>query len=228
MKTIRCLIRHPSGTVLLLACLAAVLPLQADPPTLVAPDGKHTASVNSQGHIVYREEGKDSAKSTFYACNIQALAFSRDSQLLAAGGGRNGNPGKIKVWRLKDAQQLCEITTHQETIAAVALSDDGVRVVAASLKGRLESWRVADGAIQWTRTFSAPIESIQFNPDRHQLEVRLSKGREFLLDPATGRPVPPPETSISGRSPPADSLPICRWNRVPPSTPGSVPTAYGS
>lgn len=195
MKTIRCLSRHPSRTVLLLACLAAALPLQADPPTLVAPDGRHTASVNSQGHIVYREEGNDFAKNIFYACHVQALAFSGDSQLLAAGGGRDGSPRTIKVWRLKDAKQLCEITTHQETIEAVALSNDGLRVVAVSLNGCLKSWRVTDGSIQWTRTFSSPIESIQFNPDRQPLRVRIAKGREVLLDPATGRLVHPPETA---------------------------------
>lgn len=188
MKTPVLIRFHRAGVLLAAVGLAATLPLNAAAPTAIcSPDGTHAASVDEASRILYSQADTGVVKCTYYACHVQALAFSEDSQLLAAGGGSTGHPGKIKVWRLQNSRQLCEITTATESITALALASDGSSVVSASAGGRLDAWRIADGTHQWTRTVSSETKSIEFTEDGRRLLVRLAQGPDRQLDPATGR-----------------------------------------
>src|SRR5262245_55267969 len=90
-----------------------------------SPDGTCLATAAEHGRIQYYTCAGDSVQSTFYICHPRAIAFSEDGTLLAAVGGTNGNPAKIKIWRLADRQQLCEIVTNGQEIRALAVSEDG-------------------------------------------------------------------------------------------------------
>ena len=188
MKNICSILQSAAFSLVAGAGITATLPLRAaEPIALCAPDGKHTASANEHGRIEYREAVDNSVKTTFYACHVQALAFSNDGQLLGAVSGQNGNPGKIKIWRVKDGGQLCEISTANEVIKAIAISDNGRLVVGASSTGQLKAWRVADGVMQWTRPVLSPAQSIQFKDNGNRLVVELAQGKACFLDPKTGR-----------------------------------------
>lgn len=196
MKTLRSLLQFSAGACLLVKCLADTPPVPTAPSTAIcSPDGMHTASVGDPGRIVYCQASDNSVKGTYYACHVQALAFSPDGKLLGAFSGRNGNPGKIKVWSLTDSRQLCEITTSTECIHELAISNNGGLVVAASPDGHLEAWHISSGSLQWSRTMPSPAESLQFTANDKKLRVQSAQGEERLLDPTTGRRSPPPETA---------------------------------
>src|SRR5262245_54394321 len=128
-----------------------------------APDKAHLAQVGGdQGRIQYRRTSNNNLEGTFYICHAQALAFSPDGKLLAAAGGKNGCPAKVKVWRLGDHQQLCEIVTSGDGTRALALSRDGNLIAAICADGRVELWHVSGSESRWVRTTSAGAKSVRF------------------------------------------------------------------
>ena len=182
--------RAQLNTAAALACcwLAATYPLVAAQPLVVcAPGGTHIATVAEQGRIHYRQATDYTIQGTFYICHPQAICFSEDGKLLAAAGGRNGSRAKIKVWRIADHKELCEIITDRERFNALALSADGSLVVAASSDGCLAVWRVSDGQSQWSRTLASAAQWIQFSPDSKRLFVRAENRSERQFDEGPGR-----------------------------------------
>jgi len=123
MKAITTLLRRE--TVALLGCVCLVIAngvLASEPLVVCASDGNHTASVGGTGRISYCRTDSNVVVRTFYICHPKAMAFSEDGQLLAAVGGPNGSPAKIKVWRISDHHQLCEIAVSGESARLIAVA----------------------------------------------------------------------------------------------------------
>ena len=152
-----------------------------------SPNQTHVAGVAADGRICYQRSSDGVVEHTFYICHAQALAFSEDGKLLAAAGGRNGSQGKIKVWRVSDRKQLCEIVMACEGARTTALVTDGNLVIVASLNGTIEAWSVTDGKRQWSRSISPTVQAIRFAPDGNGLLIQCADGTECLWDPAKGR-----------------------------------------
>ena len=74
-----------------------------------SPDGTHWATAAGQGRIQNCLAGDYTVQGTFHICHPQPRSFSDNGKLLAAAGSRNGNQAKIKVWRLADHRQLCDL-----------------------------------------------------------------------------------------------------------------------
>jgi len=188
MKTKLPTLQQAAGILLACVCLALPNALRAEQFLVVcSPDGTHTASVDEHGRILYSDANDPTLKHTFYLCTAQAIVFSDDGKLLAAVGGRNGSQGKIKVWRLSDHKQLCEIVTPGEQARMLALSPDGIYVVTADAEGRVEAWHVPDGKLNWTRTVSSALDSIRFSTDGLKILVKCADGIERMWDVASGR-----------------------------------------
>lgn len=77
---------------------------------------------------------------------VRALAFSPDGVILAAGGGKPGRGGEIKLWRAGDRTLLRTIEGHKDNVLALAFSPDGKRLVSASYDKNLIIWDVESGA----------------------------------------------------------------------------------
>ena len=190
MKTTLSLFRLNRVTVLACCGLAASYPLVATEPLVVcAPDGTHLVTLTKQGRIQYRQATDYTIQGTFYICYPQAICFSADGKLLAAAGGRNGGPAKIKVWRIADHHQLCQIIAAGEGFNALAFSSDGNLVVGASSDGRLQVWRVSDGQSQWTRFMSSAPKSIRFSLDSKRVLIQAENASDRQFDAGNGRPV---------------------------------------
>jgi WD40 repeat protein len=179
-----------TATLLAFWCVKIVCALDAAESLVVwAPNQTHFASAAEQGRIDYHTGINNRGQGTYYLCHPRALSFSEDGSLLAAAGARNGGPAKIKVWRLADHSQLCEIVTAGEGFAAIALSPDGHLIAVANADGRVEVWRVLDGQTQWSRSLSMLAKSIQFSPDSRRLLLRVGNGDKREFDAGNGRPV---------------------------------------
>jgi WD40 repeat protein len=181
------------STVTLLACIWVGTTNRLETAELLlvrSPDQGHLATVAEQGRIHYRNASDNTIQHTFYICHPRAISFSTDGKLLAAAGGRSGGRAKIKVWRVGDHQQLCEIFTAGEGINLLALSSDSRFVGATGVDGHLEMWRVSDGQTQWSRALSSAAKSIRFSSDSRRLLVSTENGGERQFDASNGRPLP--------------------------------------
>ena len=143
-----------------------------------------------------RRASDGALEATLYICHAQALAFSPNGNLLAAAGGQNGSPAKIKVWRLSDHQQLCEIIASGAGALFLALSLDGSLIAAAGCDGQVEVWRTATGERHRVRAMSAGVKSLRFSPDNKSVLVLGADGIEQCFSPADGRAV---KADVSGR-----------------------------
>lgn len=188
MKPIITMLRRETSALLGCICLvAANVGFASESLVVRSADGIHIASVGETGRISYRSTGSNSVEQVFYICHPQALAFSEDGKLLAAGGGRNGSSAKIKVWRISDHTQLCEIIISGEGPNLIAVSPDGRLVVVAKPEGGVAAWSVTDGKQQWSSTLPATAKSVRFSADGKTLRVQCVDGTDRLLDPAHGR-----------------------------------------
>src|SRR5262245_27645707 len=116
----------------------------ADPLIVCSPDKTHFATVAEQGQIRYRDASDKTNQHTFYICHPKAICFSLDGTLLAAAGGRNGSPGKIKVWRISDGKELCVMVAAGQGVKVLALSADATLLAGVGSDGRVEVWRIPD------------------------------------------------------------------------------------
>src|SRR5262249_5184941 len=114
---------------------------------------------------------------------------SPDGKRLAAAGGRNGSRAKIKVWRVGDHEQLCEIITGGDGAIALALSSDGHLGGGAGADGRGGGWGGSEGQTQRSPTLSGALVSVRFSRDSRRLLVRSEDGTESQFDAGNGRPV---------------------------------------
>lgn len=76
---------------------------------------------------------------------VRALAFSRDSKLLAAAGGLPARKGEVKVWDVAAGNIARTITGHADCIYAVAFSPDGSTLATASYDKLIKLWEVSTG-----------------------------------------------------------------------------------
>jgi hypothetical protein len=150
--------------------------------------------VDALGRILCRRTSSNTVEQTFYICHAKALAFSEDGGLLAAAGGPNGSPAKLKVWRTSDRRQLCEIMLSDNGASLIAISSDERFVVHAN-QGHVVARRISDGQPQWSRSFPSAARSLRFSADGKTLFVRDVDGINHSLDPASGRESAPRITS---------------------------------
>ncbi|MDZ4860972.1 MAG: WD40 repeat domain-containing protein, partial [Candidatus Hydrogenedentes bacterium] len=97
---------------------------------------------------------------------VRALAFSPDGALLAAGGGKPGRSGEIKIWRVTDNTPVHTIEGHTDNILGLAFSPDGKRLVSASYDRSLIVWDVEAGtALHTLANHVDAVYTVAWSPD---------------------------------------------------------------
>ena len=76
-----------------------------------SPDGEFSAVATPDGRIRCGSTKEGARRRTLHLCTPRVLVFSPDGRFLAAGGGSNGCPAKIKVCQLADGALLCKLET---------------------------------------------------------------------------------------------------------------------
>ena len=59
---------------------------------------------------------------------VNVLKFSRNGQLLLAGGGRGGKAGKVVVWNVADGKQVIEVGDEHDAVLAADISADQTQI----------------------------------------------------------------------------------------------------
>lgn len=110
---------------------------------LLASGSLHTVELAAVDH----SSGQITSKRILegHAEMVRALAFSPDGEILAAGGGKPGRGGEIKLWRVSDSTLIRTLEGHKDNILALAFSPDGRQLVSASYDKTLIVWDVTSG-----------------------------------------------------------------------------------
>jgi len=67
---------------------------------------------------------------------IDSIAFNPDGEFLASSSNQ-----VIKIWRVKDGQEVCNLNGHANSVYSVAFSPDGEYLASGSSDKTIKLWR---------------------------------------------------------------------------------------
>jgi WD40 repeat protein len=181
-----------------------LLAVASGPEILVRYSETHSGTeLMSKVHVFRVEDGH--RLYTFDAPGMAALAFSPDSQLLAA-GGMNGP----WLWRMDDGTLLPQWSQDAE-ISDIAFSPDGQFLATGESRVRVRIWRVSDGALLHTLQNEFGVSRLAFSPDGQMLLTTGGRDYTALWRVRDGRlihKIPGGQTTALAYSPAEDLVAI--------------------
>lgn len=181
--------------VLTVFAIAALFPLlsfsQATPPNqfpradVVLRDAKHKepkSGVQLSGGQLTIQSGVGTPTT------INALSFSLDGELLAAGK----DFGRVAVWNAKRREFIRALDTNQGIVSAVALSADGKTLATGGDKddSSVKLWDVASGKlVQRLQLGGGYVAALIMDRSGRWLIVKHNGGQLIIVETATGKPV---------------------------------------
>ncbi len=96
----------------------------------------------------------------------QILKFSRNGQLLMAGGGQGGASGRVIVWDVKTGKRVAELGNDYDAVLAADISSDHALVVMCGPKRMVRVYSVQSGELLYERKKHTDwIMAAEFSPD---------------------------------------------------------------
>lgn len=159
-----------------------------------APDGPELLLARGSLHtvellVVDVQSGAMTTKATLegHAEMVRALAFSPDGTILAAGGGKPGRGGEVKLWNVADGSLARTMEGHKDNVLGLAFSPDGKRLVTAGYDKTLIIWDVETGAA--AQTLSNHVDAVYcvaWSPDGSRIASGAGDRTVKVWDAAGG------------------------------------------
>lgn len=128
----------------------------------VARDGQIEILSVTEREVVRRLEVKNGY--------VNALAFSADGSMLAAGAGNAGVSGEIDLWKVADGTLLKRLEGHADAVYAVAISPDGKTLASGSYDSKIILWDLENGRqLRTLEGHNGAILGLAFRPDGNVL-----------------------------------------------------------
>jgi len=153
----------------------------------VSPDGRWVAAATDDGtiHLWHRDDEQLRHNLVGHTSGVYALAFSRDSAMLASGS----TDKTIRLWRLTEGALADDVPHgHRALIYGVAFSPDGRWLASGGRDRSILIWDVATGRPSRQLRPSAMVFGVAFSPDGKRLASAQSDGSVQLWDVETGVP----------------------------------------
>ena len=154
-------------------------------------DGRTLASVGRDATIRLWNPLTGQPKTTLRAhtgfsyMRFYSVAFSPDSQTLAAGGNYE-NPD-IRLWNLDNLENVRTLTGHENRISSIAFSPNGQTLASGSWDETVRLWNANTGDHLRTLTgHTAEVKSVIFSPDGQILASASQDGSIRLWNPRNG------------------------------------------
>ncbi len=118
---------------------------------------------------------------------VESLNFSRNSQLLCAGGGRPGKNGKVVVWDVKSGRRVIEVGEELDTVLASDISADQVYVAIGDSSRRVKIYNTATNElVKDIKKHTDWVTAAQFSPDGVLLASGDRAGGLFVWEAKSG------------------------------------------
>lgn len=119
---------------------------------------------------------------------IHVLKFSRNGDLLLAGGGRGGQSGLAIVWDVKTGKRVFEIGKEYDAVLAADISPDHGQVAIGGPSKILRVYNTADGQLMYeAKKHTEWVTAIEFSPDGVLLASGDRNNGLLVWEAATGR-----------------------------------------
>jgi hypothetical protein len=119
---------------------------------------------------------------------IYALRFSRNGDLLLAGGGRGGQSGIAVAWDVKKGTRVFEVGKEYDVVLAADISPDHSQVALGGPGKVVRIYNTADGSTaQELRKHTEWITAVEFSPDGVLLATGDRNNGLIVWEAGTGR-----------------------------------------
>jgi WD40 repeat protein len=121
---------------------------------------------------------------------VQAVAYSPDGHLLAAGSGDwyTGKAGELSVWNAHTGERLWSLSGDLRTVYGVAFDPHSRRLASACADGKVRIHDAQTGRLLWERPgHRSFVNCVAFSPDGRQLASGSRDKTVCLWDVATGK-----------------------------------------
>ena len=148
-----------------------------------SPDGNRLAVGADYGwlQVVNLRSGAVRTIETQTIDGVSALAFSPDSQLLAAGFAYTS--GTVGLWDSDSGEPRGQLTNATAWVRALAFTPDGRRLAVASVNGTIQIWNVAERTeVVCLRGHPAEGLALGFQADGRTLASGCGEGTACLWD----------------------------------------------
>ncbi len=137
---------------------------------VTSPDGRLLATGSYDRTVrIWRTINGELVRTLADNYEAHALAFSPDSELLAA-AGRKRRGMSPKLWRVSDGELIQTFEAQSDPAYDIAFSPDGQMLAAARQSGDVTLWRIPDGDLFGTlRGHSGTVHTVAFAPNGRRL-----------------------------------------------------------
>ena len=119
---------------------------------------------------------------------IYVLKFSRNGDLLLAGGGRGGQSGLAVAWDVKKGTRVFEVGKEYDIVLAADISPDHGQVALGGPSKVVRVYNTADGSLAFEmRKHTEWITAVEFSPDGVLLATGDRNNGLIVWEAQTGR-----------------------------------------
>src|SRR6185437_11104489 len=119
---------------------------------------------------------------------IYTLKFSRNGDLLLAGGGRGGQSGLAVAWDVKKGTRVFEVGKEYDIVLAADISPDHSQVALGGPSKIVRVYNTADGSLAFEmRKHTEWVTAAEFSPDGVLLATGDRSNGLIVWESATGR-----------------------------------------
>lgn len=120
--------------------------------------------------------------------DVRTVKFTRDGDLLLAGGGRSGQSGRVVVWDVKTGERIIELGDEYDLVLDADISPDRTLVALGGPSKVLRVYSTADNALVYEqRKHTEWVTAVAFSPDGVLLASGDRNGGTLVWEARTGR-----------------------------------------
>ena len=114
------------------------------------------------------------------------LMFSRNAQLLLAGGGKPGSSGRVVVWSIKDGARLLEVGDDFDVIMAADISGDQALIATGGTDKYIKVYSTNENKkIHQIKKHTEWVSALAFSPDAVLLATGDRNGNLYIWEGET-------------------------------------------